>query len=390
MRRFAVSGFTLLAVALGATPAHAIPAWARKYHMNCSGCHYPAPPRLNATGIRFRWAGYRMPNEIGRGVTAEDVSNYIAANGAVVFNVSSMQGQGITEATVDAGEGTLFYGGPFGDHYLGWFEFSREDGEFMLVAQMGGVWGNENRYGGFKIGQGHWFYESGLGGFDRTVGLSGPLPLQEPLTAASPFVFAEDRAGGEGFLVTGRNRISVSVFDRLPGMSGEVGTRKDFMVSEQMMLDNRGSGLQVSGYFGNVSGVDTTAPALRSDYWRVAATATKRLGVVELGGGVVYGKDNNLPTGVGSAFAVDHVTGMGWWLSGQWAVARRGLSLYGRYESADPNTDAADDATRRVVLGGVIPLTLPEYLRLTAEYQVRMPQVGPKLQSLGTGLVLSF
>ncbi len=42
--------------------AHAlIPAWARKYNMNCSGCHYPAPPRLNATGQRFKWAGYRMP-----------------------------------------------------------------------------------------------------------------------------------------------------------------------------------------------------------------------------------------------------------------------------------------------------------------------------------------
>ncbi|MGE5760566.1 MAG: hypothetical protein ACM37V_09455, partial [Gemmatimonadota bacterium] len=40
----------------------AIPAWARKYNVNCSHCHYPAPPRLNATGLRFRWAGYRMPD----------------------------------------------------------------------------------------------------------------------------------------------------------------------------------------------------------------------------------------------------------------------------------------------------------------------------------------
>src|SRR6266540_7090048 len=45
-----------------------IPAWARKYNMNCSGCHYPAAPRLNATGIKFRWAGYRMPDAIGENV----------------------------------------------------------------------------------------------------------------------------------------------------------------------------------------------------------------------------------------------------------------------------------------------------------------------------------
>ena len=44
-----------------ASKASALPAWARRYNVNCSHCHAPAVPRLNATGIRFRWAGYRMP-----------------------------------------------------------------------------------------------------------------------------------------------------------------------------------------------------------------------------------------------------------------------------------------------------------------------------------------
>ena len=48
-----------------------IPAWARKYNMNCSGCHYPAPPRLNATGMRFKWAGYRMEDDFNETVSVE-------------------------------------------------------------------------------------------------------------------------------------------------------------------------------------------------------------------------------------------------------------------------------------------------------------------------------
>src|SRR6266545_6772124 len=66
--------------------AHAlIPAWARKYNMNCSGCHYPAPPRLNATGQRFKWAGYRMPEEVGEQVDVERIQNYLAAAGEVTY-----------------------------------------------------------------------------------------------------------------------------------------------------------------------------------------------------------------------------------------------------------------------------------------------------------------
>ena len=30
----------------------------RKYKMDCSGCHAPAVPRLNAVGYRFRRVGF--------------------------------------------------------------------------------------------------------------------------------------------------------------------------------------------------------------------------------------------------------------------------------------------------------------------------------------------
>lgn len=46
--------------------ASALPQFARKLGVDCATCH-TSPPRLNETGYRFRAAGYRMPEEIGKG-----------------------------------------------------------------------------------------------------------------------------------------------------------------------------------------------------------------------------------------------------------------------------------------------------------------------------------
>lgn len=61
--------------------AHAIPAWARKYDQPCQMCHYPAVPRLNAFGHKFRQAGYRTPDEINQVIKVENVSNYLSVRG---------------------------------------------------------------------------------------------------------------------------------------------------------------------------------------------------------------------------------------------------------------------------------------------------------------------
>ncbi len=45
-----------------ATSANAVPSFARKYDLNCSGCH-KAYPQLNATGREFKEAGYRFPTD---------------------------------------------------------------------------------------------------------------------------------------------------------------------------------------------------------------------------------------------------------------------------------------------------------------------------------------
>jgi hypothetical protein len=66
--------------------AQALPAFARKYNVNCAVCH-TRPPRLNTFGERFLENGYQMPGTEDGGVigkrklgdlTLDDVSNYVA------------------------------------------------------------------------------------------------------------------------------------------------------------------------------------------------------------------------------------------------------------------------------------------------------------------------
>ncbi len=62
--RKAVAGFLMLACLMfvGATEAHALPAFARKYGLRCSACH-EAWPMLNQFGQKFKDNGYQLMND---------------------------------------------------------------------------------------------------------------------------------------------------------------------------------------------------------------------------------------------------------------------------------------------------------------------------------------
>ncbi len=391
MRRSTVLVSVLVATSVTAPTAGAIPAWARKYNMPCSGCHYPVPPKLNALGIRFRWAGYRMPGELGQDVAVDQVANYIAAQGQVVYTLSRTGSEPAT-VPLSSGDAKLWYMGPFGKHYVGWFEFERmPDATMGLGATVGGVWGNDNAYGGFRVGQGHFLWETGVAGFERNVALTDtPLPMEGPTTAGVPFVFSDDRAGAEAFYVTGNNRLSVQILEPIAGLGASANLRKDYVLMDQLLLDQSGGGVQLTALYGSVLGVDSSAPSLHSTYWRIGASASHYFGNFELLAGLVLAQDNDLPIGGGSPFTSSSMKGSGYWLSGEYAVGQSPLALYGRYESANPNTAVSGNTASRIVLGGALPLTVPQYLHVNIEYSLLAPQTGAKTNNLAAGLTLAF
>lgn len=379
------------AAAASARASAAIPAWARKYNVNCTHCHYPAPPRLNATGLRFRWAGYRMPDEINEQADVDKVQNYFAAVLETAYEYEKTSGEdasgGFTTPTVGA-----FYGGPFGKNFGGFLglEFG-PDNETERTGQITALWGKQQSFVGLRGGLMKNFFEWGVAGFDRNIGVEAPTPLDGPLTTSVPFSLGESALGLEGFFVHGSNRLSAQVLNGV-NAAGEVAAsdadiNKDFLVTDQYLLDDAGSGVQAMGYYGSIVGLDATAdPGLTSHFYRLGVSANKIWSNVQLIGALVYGKDTKLPA------AAPDQKGMGYWVEGQYTFPKKSnFTLYGRFEFLDPNTSASDDANRRYLVGAMLPVTLPQYLRAALEYHLDQPQGGlPKTNAVAAQLLLFF
>lgn len=382
MRLALVVALAVGATALSPVQARAIPSWARKYNMDCSGCHYPTVPRLNATGLTFKWAGYRMPNEIGDQMEVKKIEEYLAVRGIIQYSYAKTQRERADENALTSPAVSLFAAGGVGKNYGAYFEFEREaEGTVDLVAQLNGVWGTEESFGGLRAATGHILVGGALAGFDRPPGILVPLPLAQPTTSAIPFQFAGDQAGVEAFYVLGtRNRTSVQLLNGIvaggEGREGRTSTKKDFVVTNQFMWDAIGSGITAIGYFGSIAGLDSQSVDATSRYVRLAASANKFLGPFEAQGGYVYSKDSRLPTGgVTPLFDASTATGSGYWLSGLFSAPKTHWTMFGRFESLDPNRDFAADALRRVVVGTFVPVNKPEYLRFGVEYFHDTPQL---------------
>lgn len=382
-------GSSLVIVPQLASAGGAIPAWARQYNMNCSGCHAPAVPRLNATGIKFRWAGYRMPDAIGEKVDVTQLGNYIALRGRARYEYSKTENLPVSTSGFRFSDATFFYAGPVGRQFGAFFELERApSGEIELVANVLGIWGKETSYAGFRAGQMHWLLRDGVAGFDRPTGVRTPIPLGGALTAGGvPFNFSTDQLGMEWFLVSGRNRISVEVLNGVDRTGSAPATdpdpEKDFAVIDQLLFDDAGSGLTAVGYYGTVKGlVPATSPTLRSHFTRFAVSANKMLESFEVVGGFAYGKDQDLPG------ATTEITGMGYWAYGGYMFPKPKLTVFGRWEFVDPNTDVDDNGTTRFVFGGVVPVGLPEYLRFALEGALDVPQAAGAAKR--TGLTLEM
>jgi hypothetical protein len=327
--------------------------------------------------MRFKWAGYRMPDQIGEKIDVERIQNYLAGHGVVQFEWNKTAGQPANNAFAMP-EAGLFLAGPLGRSFSGFFEFERNpDGTTDALAALGSIWGTEQTHGGFRVGQMHTINEWGVAGFDRHVSANDLAPLGT-ITEAIPFSF-DVAIGAEAYLVTGSNRLSAQVTNGIDrtggGTPGGPGPSKDLAVIDQLLYDSAGSGVEAVAYYGTLRGIDTVAaPSLDSHFWRLAFTANKIYRNVELLGGVVYGRDFDLPTSL--TFTNNENKGLGWWVSGQYYIPDAPLVLFARYETVRPNTDVSGNSVRYVDAGLVLPINLPEYLKTTLEYRLTSPPGG--------------
>lgn len=185
-----------------------IPAFARRYNVSCSFCHTTIP-RLNATGYKFRAAGYRMPEDIGKADTKKyEFGDFFSAriqarfdaqatnqpNGAPMPNIiGGVAGQRTTTVAPSFQEATMYpLTGSWGKYFGSLTELSVSPEDFFEIenAYIRGVFGNENAFFTSRIGIFHpW---EGVGASDRPYSNGRTLfqtVVQSPGGRSVPYVF---------------------------------------------------------------------------------------------------------------------------------------------------------------------------------------------------------
>lgn len=125
--------FTLPLLIAGLTwtaAANAVPSFARKHDMNCSGCH-TAYPQLNSVGREFKEAGYRFASDNEKGLNKEvsdflQLEKHVPISGILVSRPYDKKDSG--DAKVRAlHEVEIIMAGNIAKNWSGFFEIEAED-----------------------------------------------------------------------------------------------------------------------------------------------------------------------------------------------------------------------------------------------------------------------
>ncbi len=164
--------------------ASAIPAFARRYQMECTMCHDPVP-RLNEFGFKFRAAGFRRPSEIGKGEASNEIGDYLSVRGvfqgAYKSTVGSDNNTGVNttaQNNLNFSSASLYpLAGAFGGHISGFTEFGYSPGSSINVSNafIRLTYGDTASFWSFRAGL--FGAREGYGAFDVSLGASSPLVL---------------------------------------------------------------------------------------------------------------------------------------------------------------------------------------------------------------------
>jgi hypothetical protein len=364
-----VFAFAAGLMALFPSAASAIPAWSRKFDVPCATCHYPAPPRLNAYGHKFRRAQMRTPEEFNKEPEWKKVGNYVALRVRGRYNYESNEDPGLATGGVTSGfalnDATLFYAGPVAKNFSGFVELERpgDDEIIEAVVSVGGIMGKPDNFYTFRLGQFHTLTRVGWGGLDRPTGISTPMALSRALVAGDDFKLNQDQVGLEGTWVHKNHRLIGQILnggdyaDAATTDRSDENQAKDYQLAYELMWGDLASGLTVFVYNGTANDpsddgkpVPPTPPDIVT-LQRIGVTAAHDFkGGFEVQGGYIKGTDDyDLPV-----MTVDSVDGEGWWIElEKYFKGAKDLTIFTRYDFQDPNTDknATDDQRTQLVLG---------------------------------------
>lgn len=383
MAAFGLSALTL------STTAHGMPQFARKYKMACAGCHDAlAFPRLNDVGYKFRRAGFRMPENIGK----DELTDYsMSENFSARVQADSTTGINRESGTTDSSNtftGEMnFYAltGSFQKYFASATELTVAPGEGPEIENAYGrvVYGEESLWFTARVGVIHAF--EGLGASDRSLGPSRPLifdltPNQNQDTLMR--MVELNRIGVDAGLQWKNTSVSVEVVNRARpevadgtlspmAIGADSGGGKDLIVVANQILGTR-SGLSAYWAHGQVALptdpdgfiAGTSDETWNNKYDKFAAFASGGWNRLLFLGGAQLGLDHARDTAAGMTTGFKSIGGF--------VEANAGFRPYAigylRADYFDPSTSVANN---HVFAGTIGTLFYQDWVSITPELQVK-------------------
>lgn len=374
-----------LVAVLASQQLYGMPNFARKYSMSCSGCHNPVP-RLNEFGFKFRAAGFRMPDEIGKGDTSSNIGDYIAARTQARYDLSRSEAPSGT--STDKNQLTFheftFYPltGAFAQNFSSLVELSFLPDEPAEI---------ENGYVRYNTGKEEEFFSArfgimhpfeGYGASDRPLGLARPLFQTNAANSNQSTVFTAwgfDEVGLELGYTINRTSLRATVFNGLlsngePAQGGDLSkpvgspssNSKDIQLFATQMLTDNGGGL--SGYFyAGWLDLPTGVPGagtFQNTFQRYAVYGSYPVEKALFLGGYQYGKDKSFDRPLNRVGADFNSSGV--FAEGDYNVAEQ-LWLGLRYDWFDPATNVNDNRIQAITAIG--NYSFDNGLQFIGEYQ---------------------
>ncbi len=390
--------------------ATAMPMFSRKLGVPCSTCHTMIP-RLNETGYKFRAAGFRMPENIGKPEEKKfELGDYVSGRLQARYDASRTKtGAASTSSNQLAFHEVTLYPatGAWGKYFSSLFEMSfvPEEPVELENAYLRFNRGTERGFFQTRVGIFHPF--EGFGASDRPAAISRPFFQTKAAnfnqnTFFTPWNF--DEAGAEVGYDYGRFSMRATLFNGLL-LKDDNGTLKafaaqggplsktsnlpshstpDFQLFGNVILNPEGGAL--SGYFyrGNIAlpinGVDATGGFFRNNYYRLAVYGSypvvSKLLVL---GGFQYGQDTLLDT--------TKFTSRGFFAEADFPLheyATPGI----RYDWFDP---AANKSNNEIWgLTTFVNIPLQNGLQFIAEYQHQNTKRGLSPDKIGDAFQIRF
>jgi hypothetical protein len=383
---YLIAGFTCVLVTMTAIDAAAMPNFARKLNVPCATCHTTIP-RLNETGFKFRAAGWRLPEDIGKPETKPfNLADYFAGRIQARYDASRTRIAPLSSHRSQLRFHELtFYPvtGSFEKYFSSLVELSFLPGEPAAVEN-GYVRANKGDTTTFFQGRFGIFHPfEGFGASDRPIAISRPYFQTNAANSNQSTLFTPwgfDQAGIEGGLDYKRTSVRGTVFNGLElrqqdgvltpfaaqggALSKSSGLPSsntvDFQLFANQILQPDGGAVSAFYYHGNLDlPVSGTSNFFQNTFDRVALYAGYPIvQQLQLYGGVQQGRDHLL-------------TGNRFRSRGAFAEADVPFHEYAtvgaRYDWFDPARNKADDEIRGVF--GYVNVPLQNGLQFIAEYQ---------------------